>query len=156
MHSNVYTHKTVKAIEYMVTDILVLADPYLPISNGHGGATRISQAMVDSDAYLQLKDSVLDLIECSPDVRLRPAQKLIKRLRSREVRVGWARVGLVRSETTTKGYALYNLLTARYTRCSHHHPSPYRGLLRSAQLYKCVKAFPVSDSEVAQIFWKDR
>ena len=46
------------------------------------------------------------MIECSPDPRLAPAQKLIKRLRSRE-------------------------------------------------LYKCVKAFPVSDSEVAQKFWRD-
>ena len=106
MHSNVYTHKTVKAIEYMVTDILALADPYLPIRDSKGGTTRISQAMMDPVAYLTLKDSVLDLIECNPDERLRPAQALIKRLRKRE-------------------------------------------------LYKCVKAFPVSDSEVAQRFWRD-
>jgi HD superfamily phosphohydrolase len=29
MHQKVYTHKTVKAIEYMLTDALVLADPYI-------------------------------------------------------------------------------------------------------------------------------
>ena len=33
MHSNVYTHKTVKAVEYMICDALVLADPWIPVPN---------------------------------------------------------------------------------------------------------------------------
>ena len=48
MHSSVYTHKTVKAIEFMVVDALVQADNHMPISDGKGGLTKISQAMVRS------------------------------------------------------------------------------------------------------------
>ena len=32
MHKQIYTHKVGKAIEYMISDALTLADPYLHIS----------------------------------------------------------------------------------------------------------------------------
>ncbi len=86
MHSNVYTHKTVKAVEYMVCDALVAADPFIPIPTGvPGGATRISQAMVDPSAYVNLKDSVLDMIECSTDRDTEPARALVRRIRQRDL-----------------------------------------------------------------------
>jgi HD superfamily phosphohydrolase len=88
MHSNVYTHKTVKAVEYMVCDALLKADPHLRVPDGKGGATRMSQAMADPGAYVHLKDSVLDMIESSdsrghPDLQV--SKKIISRIRKRDL-----------------------------------------------------------------------
>ena len=66
MHSNVYTHKTVKAVEYMICDALVLADPWVAVPSRTGGKSlRISQALSCPDNYINLKDSILDIIESS-------------------------------------------------------------------------------------------
>jgi len=85
MHSKVYTHKTVKAVEYMVTDALIEADPYVKIPSSEGRFEQISSAMNDPAAYVKLKDSVLDTIEMSTEDDLEPARKVLKRLRSREL-----------------------------------------------------------------------
>jgi len=87
MHSNVYMHKTVKAIEYMVCDALIKADPYLPVPDGKGSYTRMSQAMADAGAYVHLKDSVLDMIECSSlDCEpMQEAKEIVRRIRRREL-----------------------------------------------------------------------
>jgi hypothetical protein len=71
----------------MVCDALIKADPYLPIPDGKGGATRMSQAMADPASYVHLKDSVLDLIESSPPTHpdMVEAQAIIKRIRSRDL-----------------------------------------------------------------------
>ncbi|GMH87022.1 hypothetical protein TrVE_jg13486 [Triparma verrucosa] len=85
MHSNVYTHKTVKAVEYMICDALVLADPWIPVPNAKGGPPlRISQAMSCTDNYVNLKDSVLDLIESSSDPKLQRSRDIIRKIRSRQ------------------------------------------------------------------------
>lgn len=85
MHSNVYSHKTVKAVEFMVCDILLLADPHLRLTKRDGTSTRISQAMEDMGAYLKLKDGILEVIENSESAELQPARDLIFRLRSRDL-----------------------------------------------------------------------
>ncbi|GMH80695.1 hypothetical protein TL16_g08657 [Triparma laevis f. inornata] len=85
MHSNVYTHKTIKAVEYMICDALVLADPWIPIPNAEGGqALRISQAMSDPGNYVNLKDSVLDMIESSSIPELQRSRDIIRKIRSRQ------------------------------------------------------------------------
>ena len=84
MHSKVYTHKTVKAVEFMVCDILKLADPYIKVRSS-SGFKRISTAMNDPTAYLNLRDSIMDAVELSTDDALESARKLLKRLRSRDL-----------------------------------------------------------------------
>ena len=86
MHSNVYTHKTVKAVEYMICDALVSADPWLPIPSNDPDRppTRISQAMADPHAYVNLRDSVLDRIECSTGPELAEARGIVRMVRGRQ------------------------------------------------------------------------
>jgi len=58
MHSQVYTHKTVKAVEFMVCDILTLADPHIKIPTKDPNVfKRISTAMENPDSYVLLKVS---------------------------------------------------------------------------------------------------
>ena len=80
MHTAVYQHKTVKAIEYMIRDILQLANDYLIFSN-----LRMSETIHDMNVYQKLNDSVLYLIEQSTDPRMKPAQDLLQRLYRRDL-----------------------------------------------------------------------
>jgi len=66
---------TAKAIEYMVVDALLAADPILDISG------RIS----DPARYLYLTDSIFEEIESSTDPHLTPAREIILRIRQRDL-----------------------------------------------------------------------
>jgi len=77
MHSKVYTHKTVKAVEYMICDVLRLSDPHIKIKSNKG-YERISTAMNDASAYVNLRDSVIDTIELSTAEELKPAQSILQ------------------------------------------------------------------------------
>ena len=72
MHSNVYQHKCVKQLEYMITDVLIKADPYIKIvgdvnDDYPDGLYRISQCIDDMSAFSKLKDSILDIIVHDPN-----------------------------------------------------------------------------------------
>ena len=69
------TYPTAKAIEYMVVDALLAADPILDISS----------RIFDPERYLHLTDSILEQIECSDDPRLTPAREIILRIRRRDL-----------------------------------------------------------------------
>lgn len=69
------TSPTAKAIEYMVVDALLAADPILNISG------RIS----DPERYIYLTDSILEEIERSTDPLLTPAREIIRRIRRRDL-----------------------------------------------------------------------
>ena len=69
------TYPTAKAIEYMVVDALLAADPILDISG----------RIFDPERYLYLTDSILEQIECSDDPRLTPAREIILRIRRRDL-----------------------------------------------------------------------
>jgi len=86
LHSEIYTHRTAKGSEFMVCDILKLADPFFRLRAGPQYPTGlpISRAMLDSTAYSLLNDSILDMILSSPDPRLLPAQRLIERYECRD------------------------------------------------------------------------
>lgn len=66
---------TAKAIEYMVVDALLTADPILNISG----------RIFDPERYLYLTDSILEEIECSIDPRLALAREIILRIRRRDL-----------------------------------------------------------------------
>jgi hypothetical protein len=112
-HQNLYTHGNSKAVEYMICDVLLLADPWFRICVSNDGdgcepsissncnskpteqaAVRlpISRCMTNAQAYLKLKDSVVDLISNTEDPTLLPARQLINRIRSRKL---YKRIGKI-------------------------------------------------------------
>ncbi|KAI8393865.1 HD phosphohydrolase domain-containing protein [Radiomyces spectabilis] len=75
LFKRIYTHRVGKAIELMITDALLSADPYLDIS----------QAVQNPEDYMNLTDSILGIIERSKTTELAEARAIIKRLRTRNL-----------------------------------------------------------------------
>ena len=75
LHKQVYSHRVSKAVEYMLCDVLLLADPVL----------HLSQAILSAEQYCRLTDCVLKQIECSTEAALQPARELILRIRTRKL-----------------------------------------------------------------------
>jgi len=89
LHSEIYKHQVTAGATYLLCDILCHADPYFRIPVTSSGFTAkakleydalpISRAMLDPSAFLQLKDSIIDVISYSQDPNLVEAHELIKR-----------------------------------------------------------------------------
>ena len=75
LHKQVYSHRVSKAVEYMLCDVLLLADPVL----------HLSEAILSASAYCRLTDCVLKQIECSTEPELQAARDLIHRIRTRRL-----------------------------------------------------------------------
>ncbi|KAI5074539.1 hypothetical protein GOP47_0010500 [Adiantum capillus-veneris] len=75
LYRTVYTHAKVKALEYMLVDAFVLANDYL----------RISDNVLDPQEFWKLDDTILKTIETSSDPELAAAQKIVIRMRRREL-----------------------------------------------------------------------
>ena len=96
LHSIVYHHKTTKALGHMVCDILCKADPYFRLStapyvrrrdNGKRkkGSIPISRAMIDPNAFLRLRDSIIEEIANSKDENMEEAAELAGRFLIRDL-----------------------------------------------------------------------
>jgi HD superfamily phosphohydrolase len=95
LHTNVYKHHVTSGAGYMISDILCLADPYfripIPRSIVTGKAKLgchslpISRAMLEPSVFLQLKDSIIDVIASSTDPNLAEAKELISRWQRRDL-----------------------------------------------------------------------
>eukprot|EP01035_Chromulina_nebulosa_P018950 gene18950-24758_t len=82
MHRVVYTHNAVKQIEFMITDALELADPYIQILGAKtekfpDGLYKISECIYDMTALSHLNDSIIDIILYDRRPELEPAQAII-------------------------------------------------------------------------------
>ncbi|GAX28013.1 hypothetical protein FisN_16Lh284 [Fistulifera solaris] len=103
-HDTIYKHKTARAGQLLMCDILCQADPFFRIFTPHPFVKRgplfpqnfeklpLSLAMLDPYVFMDLDDSIFELILHSPDPRLNPAKKLIyERYKSRKLYkcVGW-------------------------------------------------------------------
>ncbi len=101
-HQKLYTHKTSKASELMICDILLLSDQFFRVSTlDEGDGTKssyssqrtssypqsvpISRAMMYPSAYIKLTDSIICMIQNTFDERLRPARMLINRWKARKL-----------------------------------------------------------------------
>lgn len=89
LHQKVYTHKSIKKVEYMLVDALELADPHILIpgskTESHpSGQYRMSECYLDPAAMCNLKDSVIYLIEISTTPELEEARKILERIRRRQ------------------------------------------------------------------------
>ena len=90
MHQQVYTHQAVKQVEFMITDALELANPFIFIEGNKSerfpdGLYRISEVIYDMKALSNLNDSVLELILASREEGLQPAKDLLLRIKRRQL-----------------------------------------------------------------------
>ncbi|KAG6877685.1 hypothetical protein C0993_005105 [Termitomyces sp. T159_Od127] len=75
LHKMIYSHKAAKAIEYMIVDALLEADPYMQI------AKRIN----DPKEYLYLTDDIMGQIEARKDIESERARAILDRIRKRDL-----------------------------------------------------------------------
>ncbi|CAJ2647576.1 unnamed protein product [Trifolium pratense] len=75
LHRTVYTHAKVKAIELMVLDALVKADPYL----------HIASSIHQPSEFWKLDDSIVKRIESSSEQELKESRDLILRIHRRDL-----------------------------------------------------------------------
>ncbi|KAI4314317.1 hypothetical protein L6164_027238 [Bauhinia variegata] len=75
LHRTAYTHAKVKAIELMVIDALVEANPHLGIAS----------SIQDPSEFWKLDDSILKTIEVSSGKKLKSSKDLILRIRRRDL-----------------------------------------------------------------------
>lgn len=75
MFKQIYSHRTVKAVEYMVRDALIIANGPLDIVGKIGNA----------DSYLDLDDRILALIAADKRPELAPARELLRRIDRRDI-----------------------------------------------------------------------
>jgi len=93
MHRTVYTHKTVKQVEYMIVDALTLANDDViihgkPCPQVPDGQYKMSETIFDMSAYVQMKDSILDYImfqDSTHKPKLKQAQELLIRINKRQL-----------------------------------------------------------------------
>jgi HD superfamily phosphohydrolase len=109
LHQQVYQHKTVKKVEYMLVDALLLADPYIKIPGSINfkhldGLYHMSECIDDAVALSNLTDHVVYLIETSGMPELRPAQEILRRIQDRKF------VSYIRFNA----YLIIHLLTIHY------------------------------------------
>lgn len=111
-HQKLYTHHNTVAACFMICDILLLADPYIRVSTSNEGEDiskkssdggtelklPISRANVHPQSYLQLRDSILDIIAITDDPNLRQAKILINRYRSHKLYKKVAELPIVSSD----------------------------------------------------------
>ena len=67
LHQDLYKHRVVTAVETMITDILVLANPAFTYRGGEGEATSLTAAAVAKDcaSYVLLNDTIIEQIYTS-------------------------------------------------------------------------------------------
>ncbi|TFK24225.1 HD-domain/PDEase-like protein [Coprinopsis marcescibilis] len=75
LHKRFYNHKTAKAIEYMIVDALISAEPYLSIAN----------RVFDPKRFLHLSDVIMNTIEESDAPALEKAREIFSRIRDRNL-----------------------------------------------------------------------
>ncbi|KAJ2742226.1 hypothetical protein GGI20_004633 [Coemansia sp. BCRC 34301] len=75
LHKRVYSHRAAKAIEFMLVDAMLIANPVL----------HLTQAVSDPRLFLSLTDEIVRDIERSPAPELREAQDIIARIHTRDI-----------------------------------------------------------------------
>ncbi|KAE8955762.1 hypothetical protein PF005_g32292, partial [Phytophthora fragariae] len=78
LHQSVYQHKGVRAIDYMLCDILISANDHLRIKG-----KRISEIMSSMEAYQHFDDRVLLKVQESDEPELQEARSLLSRIYSK-------------------------------------------------------------------------
>ncbi|XP_031561996.1 deoxynucleoside triphosphate triphosphohydrolase SAMHD1-like isoform X2 [Actinia tenebrosa] len=85
LHRRAYQHKTSNAVELMITDALVKADPYLLFEGKGGNKLKMSEAIHDMVAYTKITDRVYHQILLASDPQLQEAKQILERIECREL-----------------------------------------------------------------------
>jgi len=100
LHQKLYQHSGVKAIEYMICDILQLANDHIFISKDMicDSLTikfvpqdqdieffKMNECIYHMEAYTNLNDTIIQFIRNSPDPNLFPSKQIIERLERRDL-----------------------------------------------------------------------
>ena len=90
MHKTVYTHRTVKQVEFMICDAMLEADPHLRIKGdatpAHpDGLYKMSECIDHASALARLNDNVIELIKHDPRPELQKARDILDRLEKRKL-----------------------------------------------------------------------
>ncbi|KZT13237.1 HD-domain/PDEase-like protein [Laetiporus sulphureus 93-53] len=100
LHKRIYNHKTARAIEYMLTDALMAAEPYMNFAND----------IFNPEKYLHLTDDIRATIEASDNPDLNNAKAILHRIHKRDLYklvdykvFEWAHYDICRSHFTPKG-----------------------------------------------------
>ncbi|KAL4246513.1 hypothetical protein ABKN59_008642 [Abortiporus biennis] len=75
LHKSVYNHKVAKAIEYMIIDALLAAEPHL----------KIAEQIYDPKRFLHLTDAIMPMIEASLSPELETARQIFGRIAVRDL-----------------------------------------------------------------------
>ncbi|KAF7319941.1 Ankyrin repeat protein [Mycena kentingensis (nom. inval.)] len=75
LHKQHYNHKTAKAIEYMIVDALLLAEPHL----------KIADKIKDPKKFLHLTDSIEETIKASDDPELEASRAILQAIDHRDL-----------------------------------------------------------------------
>lgn len=113
LHQCVYQHKTVRAIEYMICDVLLAANDHVLIKR-----TRLSDAMANMAAYQHLDDRVLARVQESEGPELADARRILGRIFTKPYYdfVGKTRV------TAHSQHKSEEMLTSEILSCSSSRP----------------------------------
>lgn len=74
-HKRIYSHKTARAIEFMIIDALKAAEPVMGIA----------KQILDPAKYVYLTDNIMERIEMMDDPALAESQRIFDRLRNRDL-----------------------------------------------------------------------
>ena len=85
LHKRAYQHKVSGAIELMIVEALVDADPYIFIPGKDGVLKRMSETPTDFHAYWKYSEYIIKQIEHSYDPNLQASRNMISRIRKRDL-----------------------------------------------------------------------
>ncbi|XP_048406167.1 deoxynucleoside triphosphate triphosphohydrolase SAMHD1 isoform X2 [Stegostoma tigrinum] len=85
LHRRAYQHRVCNIIECMITEAMVLADPYIEISGTDGKLYKMSEAIDDMSAYTKLTDEIFQQILNSSKAELKPAQEILNNIICRKL-----------------------------------------------------------------------
>ena len=105
LHKRAYQHKVSMAVEIMICEAFLLADPHLTIPGRDGLPVHMSDTPGDMHAYWKCSDYLFKSIQFSCSPELQPARDLIGRILTRDLYIcsGEYLLAPVYAKTLTKG-----------------------------------------------------
>ncbi|KAL5530824.1 hypothetical protein ACEPAF_7082 [Sanghuangporus sanghuang] len=74
-HKRIYSHKTARAIEHMIVDVLKAAEPTI----------KIAKQILDPAKYVYLTDNIMERVEMSEEPSLAESRRILERIRRRDL-----------------------------------------------------------------------
>nr|XP_039269669.1 deoxynucleoside triphosphate triphosphohydrolase SAMHD1-like [Styela clava] len=85
LHRRAYQHRVANAIDHMICDAMVLAEPYIKYVGTGGVECSVSECVNDPVAFTKLNDNIFDKILHSNEKQLEPARKILERILRRQL-----------------------------------------------------------------------